>query len=75
VAASIGAKIIIPFRTSYEGMKDDVHDINEKHLQVLSDTYKDFAVWTKCETLRLCVDSEDLEWEMETILKFLKRGT
>ena len=74
LAASLGAKIIIPFRSSYSGMKDDVHDIDEKHLQLLSDTYKEFADWTRCETLRFCVDSEDLEWEMETIQKFLKRG-
>lgn len=75
LAASFGVKIVIPYRSSYSGMKDDVHEIDENYLQRLSDTYAVFAKWTKCDVLRFCIDSEDLEWEMETIQKFLKRGT
>ena len=55
-------------------MKDDVHEIDDAHLQLLSDEYEAFAKWTKCDVLRFCIDSEDLEWEMETIQEFLKRG-
>jgi thymidylate kinase len=75
LAASFGVKIVIPYRTSYSGLKDDIHDIGEYHLQKLSDTYETFAKWTKCDVLRFCIDSEDLEWEMNTIQKFLKKGT
>lgn len=74
-AASFGVKIVIPYRSSYMGLRDDIHDIDEDHLQRLSDTYTEFAKWTKCDVLRFCIDSEDLEWEMNTIQKFLKRGT
>jgi thymidylate kinase len=73
LAASFGVKIIIPYRTSYSGLKDDIHNIGEYHLQKLSDTYEEFAKWTKCDVLRFCIDSENLEWEMETIRKFLKK--
>jgi thymidylate kinase len=74
-AASFGVKIIIPYRSSYVGLKDDIHDISEYHLQKLSDAYEEFAKWTKCDVLRFCIDSENLEWEMKTIQEFLKRGT
>lgn len=75
LAASFGVKIVVPYRSSYLGLKDDIHDIGEDYLQRLSDTYATFAKWTKCEVLRFCIDSEDIEWEMNTIQKFLKRGT
>ena len=73
LAASFGVKIVIPYRTSYSGLRDDIHNIGEYHLQKLSDMYEEFAKWTKCEVLRFCIDSENLEWEMETIHKFLKK--
>ena len=69
-----GARIIIPYRTSYAGRRDDVHDIDEVHLQKLSDVYAEFAAWTKCPTLRFCVDNEDLNEELHTILNFLRGG-
>ena len=73
LAASIGVKIIIPYRTSYEGLHDDMHDIDSRQMQIISDTYADFIKWTRCETLHLCVDSEDLDWEMKTILEFINK--
>ena len=75
LASSFDVKIIIPYRTNYEGLRDDVHDIDECHLQKISDTYGDFVKWTKCDVLHLCVDSEDLEWEIKSILEFLKEKT
>lgn len=72
LAASMGLNIVIPYRTSYEGFRDEIHDIDSKHLQKLSDTYADFLKWTKCKTLHLCVDSEDLIWETRTILDFIE---
>ena len=74
LASSIGVKIIIPYRTSYEGLHDDMHDIDSKQMQKISDTYTDFIKWTRCETLHLCVDTEDLDWEMKTILEFIGKN-
>ena len=73
LAAKVGVKIVIPYRTSYEGMHDDMHDIDCKAMQKISDMYAEFIIWTKCETLRLCVDSEDIDWEMKTILEFINK--
>jgi len=73
LAASIGVKIIIPYRTSYEGFHDDMHDIDSQSMQKISNMYAEFIKWTRCETLHLCVDSEDLDWEMKTILDFIAK--
>jgi len=54
-------------------MHDDMHDIDCKAMQKISDMYAEFIIWTKCETLRLCVDSEDIDWEMKTILEFINK--
>ena len=73
LAAKVGVKIVVPYRTSYEGMHDDMHDIDCKAMQKISDMYAEFIKWTKCETLRLCVDSEDIDWEIKTILEFINK--
>lgn len=73
LAAEIGIKIVIPYRTSYEGLHDDMHDIDSKHMQKISDAYSEFLNWTQCNVLHLCIDCEDLDWEMETILEFISK--
>lgn len=75
LAKDVRAYIVLPYRTSYAGMHDDVHEIDENQLKTLSDTYEMFAAWTHCETLKLCVDSEDIEEEMREILNFIDGGT
>jgi thymidylate kinase len=74
LAASMGVKIIIPYRTSYEGLHDDMHDIDAKQMQKISDTYADFIKWTRCDTLHMCIDAEDIDWEMKTILEFIEKN-
>jgi hypothetical protein len=74
LAADAGACIVIPYRTSYAGMHDDVHQIDENQLKLLSSVYEEFAEWTVCKVLRLCVDSEDINYEMNQILTFVMRG-
>jgi thymidylate kinase len=71
----LNAKIIVPFRTSYEGIKDDMHDIDSNMLSKISKEYENFLSWTKCDTLHLCVDSEDLDYEMFMICNFVKGKT
>lgn len=71
LASSFDVRIVIPYRSSYKGLKDDLHDIDEDHLQTLSDAYAKFANWTKCKVLRMCVDDEDLNRELQDILEFL----
>lgn len=70
--ANVGAKIIIPYRSSYDGIQDDqFKSIDTKMLFKIDALYSDFSKWTSCKTLRLCVDSEDIEAQIEQILAFV----
>lgn len=71
LAASFGTKVILPYRSSYLGMKDDIHEIGEEELVAIHKEYSNFAKWTRCDVLNLCVDDENLDREMNDIYKFL----
>lgn len=65
-------KIIIPVRTTYLGIKDDIFDVlDESKLSMIDKKYREFAMWTSCDTLILNVDDEDLEREMRDIIPFI----
>lgn len=71
--AMMGAKIIVPYRSSYTNVVDDIDPkLNSEMLQRLDDAYKGFTVWTKCPTLLLNVDDEDLGRELNDIMEWLK---
>lgn len=70
--ASLGAKVVICHRSSYEGIQDDLDsNIKESKLQELHNLYQEFAAWTKCDVLNLNVDDEELEREVADVLKFI----
>ena len=70
MSASLGAKIIIPYRSSYEGVEDE-YGVTPEHLLEIDRGYKEFAKWTKCDTFFLNVDDEDLDRELKEIMEFL----
>lgn len=64
--------IIIPVRSSYEGIVDDRHPtITQEKLEHLDSMYREFAEWTQCKTLLLNVDDEDLCRELLEIVDFV----
>jgi thymidylate kinase len=67
--AALDAVIIIPFRTSYTGITDDLDPTIEKKLTELQKLYDKFA--TKCKVSKLCVDDENLERELFDITNFI----
>lgn len=69
--ARLGTRIIIPFRQDYSGCVDDYEAVNE-NIQKISDLYHEFASWSRCETLLLQVDHEDLALEMRDTIQFLE---
>lgn len=74
--ARMGTLIIVPYRSSFEGITDDVHsNITANVLKRIDDLYVEFCAWTKCSTLRLCVDDGDIEREMEDVVKFIDTCT
>lgn len=70
--ADMGARVIICRRSSYKGIVDDIDpSLEENRLQQLDNAYVDFSRWTKCKTLLLNVDDENLEREIREIQEWL----
>lgn len=69
---SRGAKIIIPTRRSPTGPESDEPSITVSAKEDLAKLYREFAEWSKCDVLFLPVDDEDLEREIEDIIKWLR---
>lgn len=70
--ASLGAKIIFCWRSSYDGIVDDLDPTLSGYLlQDIHDEYVNFLKLTKCEVIQLCVDDEDLEREINDLMCFL----
>ena len=74
VLASLEAMIVIPFRTSYDGLTDQFDSVTTEKMQEIEGVYHDFAEWTKCRVLWLNVDDENLDREMKEILAFIEGG-
>lgn len=68
-----GGKIVVCRRKSYQGIKDDLHEqVDSKKLEQIDAGYADFLEWTKCKSMCLWVDDEDLEREILEIRSFLE---
>jgi deoxyadenosine/deoxycytidine kinase len=73
--AAMGTRIVITRRHSYENIVDDIDkNINSDVLLKLDREYYNFSQWTKCKTLVLNVDDEDLTRELNDINLWI-RGT
>lgn len=73
-AASLGAKIVLPYRTSYDRVVDQFADvITPTALERIAAEYRAFAEWTQCETLFVNVDDENIDRELSEIREFLER--
>lgn len=75
--SKMGAKIILTYRTSYDGISDDTHPelLGPNKLRALDTLYRQFAEWTHCEVLMLNVDDENLERELHECLPFITQET
>ena len=59
--ATLAARVIVCHRTSYKGIVDDIDPTTtEARLTKLDDAYMTFSAWTKCKTMILNVDDENL---------------
>jgi len=71
--AAAGGKIVLCRRKSYNGISDDLHSyVDSNALARLDSLYEEFTQWTKCETLTVWVDDENLERETLEIREWLK---
>lgn len=72
--ARLGAVVVFCYRSSYEGIKDDLDPtVGQELLDRLHAAYEDFAGWTKCRLLRLNVDDECLDREVREVIEFVDR--
>lgn len=73
--SKLGAKIVICHRSSYDGIVDDLDSkLDSKALQTIDLLYQKFLHWTRCETLLLNVDDENLDREVNDIMEFLNHA-
>lgn len=74
--SSIDARVIFCHRSSYEGIVDDLDsNITARVLQDIHIEYENFLVWTNCKHLKLNVDDEDLNREVNDIVQYLQETT
>jgi shikimate kinase len=68
--SKMNALIVICRRSSYEGIVDDLdpENLNSEMLQKIDAAYVEFSRRTKCHTIMLNVDDEDLDREISDIL-------
>lgn len=72
LCAALGAKIIIPLRSDYSKVQDE-YGVMPEHLRNLDGLYREYAKSvTKCQTLLLNVDDENLDREISEIMNFLE---
>jgi thymidylate kinase len=70
--AQLGAVIIIPWRNSYDGLKDQFKSVTAKKMAEIEAVYKAFNAWTNCRVFWLNVDDENLDRELDEIMEFLE---
>lgn len=71
--ARMNAKIIFCTRKSFEGIVDDLDSkLDSNALQMISELYKAFLLTSKCSSLTLFVDDENLDREVTEIIRFLE---
>lgn len=71
--AELGAQIVLCVRSSYDGIVDDIDpNLDSTRLTQLSRAYMYFVEgYTKCESMVLNVDDEDLDRETDEVLRFM----
>lgn len=69
-SASMGTKIVIPYRTDYSNMED--YDVIRDRIVEIDRLYVEFAKWTHCETLRINVDERRTQDYVNEVINFLR---
>lgn len=73
IHSQIGTRVIIPYRTTYDNVVDDLDsNLRGEKLVAIENLYRDFSKWTRLKCLFLNVDSNSLDDEILDIMKFLE---
>ena len=72
--SKLDARVVLCCRSDYTHVIDDLDPtVKGETLQQIHDAYMDFASWTKCKLLKLNVDDEDLQRELDEVHYFIYR--
>jgi thymidylate kinase len=66
--AKLGTVIVVPRRSNYARIRDDYESISS-NIIAIDRLYGEFIKWTNCKVIELNVDDEDLEREIQEIMK------
>jgi thymidylate kinase len=66
--AKLGTVIVVPRRSNYARIRDDYESISN-NIIAIDRLYGEFIKWTNCKVIELNVDDEDLEREIQEIMK------
>ena len=73
--ATLDTRIVLCCRQDYSNVVDDLDPtVKGETLQQLHDAYMDFTSWTKCKLLKLNVDDENLQREVDEVHYFIYRA-
>lgn len=68
----LGAVIIHCFRTSYDGIVDDLDPkLSGDNLMKITNLYNKYLLTSRCRVLNLCVDKEDLVTDVTSVVRFM----
>jgi len=71
--SKVDVRIVLCCRSDYTHVIDDLDPtVKGETLQQIHDAYVDFACWTQCQVLKLNVDDENLEREVNEVLGFIQ---
>jgi thymidylate kinase len=72
--AKLDARIVLCCRNDYSRIVDDLDPtVKGDALQQIHYVYEEFATWTKCKLLKLSVDDENLQRELDEVHYFIYR--
>ena len=69
--AKLDTFIVVPYRDDYSNVRKTDELISEDKFDLIHEKYKEFCQFTRCKTLRLNVDDEDLKRELKMIREFM----
>jgi len=72
--SKLDARIVLCCREDYSKIVDDLDPtVKGDTLQQIHNAYLEFAKWTKCKLLKLSVDDENLQRELDEVHYFIYR--
>jgi thymidylate kinase len=67
--AELGTRVVLTYKTSYDSIDD--YPVIVDRIKQIDRTYAEFATWTHCRVMRLCVDDMNLQAQTDSVISFM----